>query len=84
MYFPTRRATVKRITITVLILASLSCASTDSLAVARFRADSALAVGLMQQAAKADSTAQVQRIQARTIWELAVRNLQRDTAKVGK
>ena len=68
----------------ILILATCGFAASDSLAVARFRADSALAVGLMQQAAKADSTAQVQRIQARTIWELAVRNLQRDTAKVGK
>ena len=81
MYFPTRRATVKRIAITVLILASLECASADSLAVARFRADSTLATRLWQQAAQADSAAQVQRIQARTIWDLAVRNLQRDTAK---
>ncbi len=68
----------------ILILAACGFAASDSLAVARFRADSTLAVGLMQQAAKADSTAQVQRIQARTIWELAVRNLQRDTAKAGK
>ena len=66
----------------VLLLAAIGFAGqSDSTARARFRADSALAVGLMQQAAKADSTAQVQRIQARTIWELAVRNLQRDTAK---
>ena len=65
----------------ILILAACGFAASDSLAVARFRADSMLAVGLMQQAAKADSTAQVQRIQARTIWDLAVRNLQRDTAK---
>ena len=65
----------------ILILAACGFAVSDSLAVARFRADSALAVGLMQQAAKADSAAQVQRIQARTIWDLAVRNLQRDTAK---
>ena len=75
---------MKRITITVLILASLACASADSLAVTRFRADSTMAVGLMQRAAQTDSAAQVQRIQARTIWELAVRNLQRDTAKAGK
>jgi hypothetical protein len=69
----------------ILILSSLALAgSVDSLALSRFRADSALAVGLLQQAAHADSTAQVQRIQARTIWELAVRNLQRDTAKAGK
>jgi hypothetical protein len=53
----------------------------DSTARARFAADSTLAVSLLQSAAKADSTAQVQRIQARTIWELAVRNLQRDTVK---
>lgn len=66
----------------ILLLSSLALAgSVDSLAISRFRADSTLAVGLMQQAAHADSTAQVQRIQARTIWELAVRNLQRDTAK---
>ena len=68
----------------ILILAACGFAASDSLAVARFRADSTLAVGLMQQAAKADSAAQVQRVQARTIWELAVRNLQRDTAKAGK
>ena len=65
----------------ILILTACGFAASDSLAVTRFRADSALAVGLMQQAAQADSTAQVQRIQARTIWELAVRNLGRDTAK---
>ena len=65
----------------ILILAACGFAASDSLAVTRFRADSALAVGLMQQAAQADSAAQVQRIQARTIWELAVRNLGRDTAK---
>ena len=68
----------------ILILAACGFAAPDSLAVARFRADSALAVGLLQQAAKADSAAQIQRIQARTIWELAVRNLQRDTAKAEK
>lgn len=68
----------------ILILAACGFAASDSLAVARFRADSTLAVGLMQRAAQADSAAQVQRIQARTIWELAVRNLQRDTAKAGK
>lgn len=68
----------------ILILAACGFAASDSLAVARFRADSALVVNLLQSAAKADSAAQVQRIQARTIWELAVRNLQRDTAKAGK
>ena len=56
----------------------------DSTARARFSEDSTLAVNLLQSASRADSTAQVQRIQARTIWELAVRNLQRDTAKAGK
>ena len=70
--------------ITTMILAAMCGASNDSLALARFRQDSTIAVGLLQQAAHADSTAQVQRIQARTVWELAVRNLQRDTAKVGK
>lgn len=65
----------------ILILATCGFAASDSLAVTRFRADSALATRLWQQAAQADSAAQVQRIQARTIWELAVRNLQRDTAK---
>ena len=68
----------------ILILAACGFAASDSLAVARFRADSALATRLWQQSAQADSAAQVQRIQARTIWELAVRNLQRDTAKAGK
>jgi hypothetical protein len=67
-----------------LLLAACGFAASDSLALARFRADSTLAARLWQQAAQADSAAQVQRIQARTIWELAVRNLQRDTAKAGK
>ena len=67
---------------TTLLASSLALAgASDSLALSRWRADSALAVGLLQQAAKADSTAQVQRIQARTVWELALRNLQRDTTK---
>ena len=70
--------------ITTLILAAMCGAAPDSLALARFRQDSTLAVSLIQQAAHADSTAQVQRIQARTIWELALRNLQRDTAKAAK
>ena len=70
--------------ITTLILAAMCGAASDSLALARFRQDSTLAVSLLQQAARADSAAQVQRIQARTIWELALRNLQRDTAKAGK
>jgi hypothetical protein len=56
----------------------------DSTARARFSEDSTIVERLFQSAAKADSTAYAQRIQARTIWELAVRNLQRDTAKVGK
>ena len=68
----------------ILILAACGFAASDSLALARFRADSTLATRLWQQAAQADSAAQVQRIQARTIWELAVRNLQRDTVKAGK
>lgn len=68
----------------ILILAACGFAASDSLAVARFRADSTLATRLWQQSAQADSAAQVQRIQARTIWELAVRNLQRDTAKARK
>lgn len=75
---------MKRITIAALILASLACASADSLALARFRQDSTIAETLFRQAASADSTALRLRIQARTVWELAVRNLQRDTAKAGK
>ena len=70
--------------VTTLILAAMCGASNDSLALARFRQDSTIAVGLLQQAAHADSMAYQQRIQARTIWELAVRNLQRDTAKASK
>jgi hypothetical protein len=65
-----------------VLLPILACAGvTDSTARARFAEDSTLAVSILQSASRADSTAQVQRIQARTIWELAVRNLQRDTAK---
>ena len=75
---------MKRITIAALTLASLACASSDSLALARFRQDSTIAVGLLKQAASADSTAFRLRIQAQTVYDLAVRNLQRDTAKAGK
>jgi hypothetical protein len=67
--------------ITTLTLAAMCGAAPDSLAMARFRQDSTLAVSLLQQATRADSTAYAQRIQARTIWELALRNLQRDTAR---
>jgi C4-dicarboxylate transporter len=67
------------------LLPVLACAGVaDSTARARFAADSSLAVSLLQSASRADSTAQVQRIQARTIWELAVRNLGRDAVKAGK
>ena len=65
----------------ILLPALAFAGSIDSTARARFSEDSTLVVSLLQSAAKADSTAQVQRIQARTIWELALRNLQRDTAK---
>ena len=75
---------MKRITIAALILASLACASSDSLALARFRQDSTIAEGLFRQAASADSAALRMRIQGKTVWELAVRNLQRDTAKGAK
>lgn len=75
---------MKRITIAALILASLACAASDSLALSRFRQDSTLAETFLRQAASADSAALRLRIQARTIWELAVRNLQRDTAKAQK
>ena len=69
----------------VLLLTAIGFAGQpDSTARARFSEDSTLAMSLLQSAAKADSTAQAQRIQARTIWDLAVRNLQRDTAKAGK
>ena len=75
---------MKRITITALTLASLACASADSLALARFRQDSTIAETLFRQAASADSAAFRLRIQAQTVYDLAVRNLQRDTAKVAK
>jgi len=66
----------------ILILASLSIAgSVDSLAWARFRADSAQVVALYQHAAHADSVAWATRIQAQTVRELALRNLALDTAK---
>ena len=73
-----------RTLVTTLILAAMCGAANDSLALARFRQDSTIAVGLLQQAAHADTLAYQQRIQARTIWELAIRNIQRDTAKVSK
>lgn len=44
----------------------------------------AILLPVLAFAGVADSAAQVQRIQARTIWELALRNLQRDTARAGK
>ena len=63
-------------------------ASTDSLAFARFRADSTLAAGFMREARSLDSSANEQRtkardrtVQAQTIYQLAVQHLQQDTAR---
>ena len=56
-------------------------ASTDSLAVARFSADTAIADQLWRQAAHQDSAAYQGRIQAQTIYQLAVQHLQQDTAR---
>ena len=56
-------------------------ASTDSLAVARFSADTAIAGQLWRQAAHQDSAAYQGRIQAQTIYQLAVQHLQQDTAR---
>jgi hypothetical protein len=66
----------------ILILSSLALAgSVDSLAISRFRADSTQAESLIRQAAHSDSVAWQMRISARVMFDLAVRNLQRDTAK---
>lgn len=67
--------------LTILLPILAFAGAIDSTARTRFSEDSTLVVNLLQSAARADSAAQVQRIQARTIWDLAVRNLQRDTAK---
>ena len=63
-------------------LASLAGATTtDSLAFARFSADTAIAGQLWRQAAHQDSAAYQGRIQAQTIYQLAVQHLQQDTAR---
>ena len=53
----------------------------DSLAFARFRADTAIAGQLWRQAAHQDSVAYQGRTQAQTIYQLAVQHLQQDTAR---
>jgi hypothetical protein len=66
----------------ILLLASIcGAASTDSLAVRRFRADTAIAGQLWRQAAHQDSAAYQGRIQAQTIYQLAVQHLSQDTAR---
>jgi hypothetical protein len=66
----------------LLLLAALAgAASTDSLALARFRADTAIAGQLWRTAAHQDSAAYQGRIQAQTIYQLAVQHLAQDTAR---
>lgn len=70
-----------KIAATLLALAALAGAAKDSAALARFREDSTLAVGLLKEADRADSTAFLRRVQARTIFEVAQRHLAQDTAR---
>ena len=78
--------------ILLLTLAALAgAASTDSLAFARFRADSTLAAGFLREARSLDSTSQEMHakardrtVQAQTTYDLAVFHLSQDTARRGK
>ena len=70
--------------IVLLFLAFVGIASAspaDSVAFARYRADSALAASLLKDAAHADTVALTRRIQAQTIWDLARQHLAQDTAR---
>ena len=72
---------MKHLTLLLTIAALAGAASTDSLALARFRADTAIAGQLWRQAAHQDSAAYQGRIQAQTIYQLAVQHLAQDTAR---
>jgi hypothetical protein len=72
---------MKHLTLLLTIAALAGAASTDSLAFARFRADTAIAGQLWRQAAHQDSAADPGRIHAQTIYQLAVQHLAQDTAR---
>ena len=80
---------MKHLTLLLLTLAALAgAASTDSLAFARFRADSTLAAGFLREAHSLDSSAADQHakardrtVQAQTTYDLAVYHLSQDTAR---
>ncbi len=72
---------MRHLTILLALAAIAGASSTDSLAFARFRADTALANSVWRQAASQDSTAYRGRVQAQTIYQLAVQHLAQDTAR---
>ena len=78
--------------IILLTLATIAGATApDSLALARFRADSTLAAGFMREARSLDSSANEQHakardrtVQAQTTYDLAVYHLSQDTARTAR
>jgi hypothetical protein len=82
---------MKKTILTLTLVASAvlaGAAPNDSANVAkaltRFRADTALANNLWRQAAHQDSAAFQGRVQAQTIYQLAVQHLSEDTTKAVK
>jgi hypothetical protein len=86
--FNQRNPTMKKTILTLALVASAVLAGADSSGVAkaltRFRADTALANNLWRQAAHQDSAAFQGRVQAQTIYQLAVQHLSEDTTKAVK
>ena len=72
---------MRHFTIFFALAALAGATAPDSLAFARFSADTAIAGQLWRQAAHQDSAAYQGRIQAQTIYQLAVQHLQQDTAR---
>lgn len=72
---------MKNILLSFAFVGIASAGPVDSAAFARYRADSTLAVGLLKDAAHADTVALTRRIQAQTIWDLARQHLTQDTAR---
>ena len=72
---------MKTILLSIALVGIASAGAVDSVAFARYRADSTLAVSLLKDAAHADTVALTRRIQAQTIWDLARQHLAQDTTR---
>jgi hypothetical protein len=78
---------MRNLSILLTLAAIAGAAPSDSLALARFRADSTLAAGFLREARSLDSAAVEQHakardrtVQAQTTYDLAVWHLSQDTA----